>query len=404
MSTSFIYHCLGLVGYRYVKAEYKDSKMIITVHKNPYKVCCPDCESTNFIRRGKITRTFKTLPLGKKPILIKVDIQRIQCLDCGCLKQEKLNFADPKKTYTRAFERYVLSLVKLMTIQDVAIHLGISWNTVKEIHKKFLQKHFSKPNLKKLTIIAIDEISIGKGHNYLTIVLDLKTGAVVFIGDGKKADSLIPFWKRLKRAGAKIDAVAIDMAPAYIDAVTTNLPNTTIVFDHFHIIKYFNDKLSELRRKIYAETDNLFHQKLLKGTRWLLLKNPENLRETKNEKQHLQQALQINQPLAAAYYLKEDLRLLWTQKNKDKAEKHLSNWIRKALASGVLMLKKLAKTLAAHRSGILAYYDFKISTAPLEGTNNKIKTMKRQAYGYRDKQFLKLKIFALHKTKYALIG
>ena len=148
MSTSFIYHCLGLVGYRYIKAEYKDSRMIISVQKNPYKVCCPDCESTNFIRRGKITRTFKTLPIGKKPILIKVDIQRIQCLDCGCLKQEKLNFADPKKTYTRAFERYVLSLVKLMTIQDVAIHLGISWNTVKEIQKKFLQNHFSNPNFR----------------------------------------------------------------------------------------------------------------------------------------------------------------------------------------------------------------------------------------------------------------
>jgi transposase len=404
MSTSFIYHCLGLIGYQYLKTEYNSGKMIISIQRNPSKLCCPDCESTKFIRRGTINRTFKTLPIGKKPILIKVDIQRIQCLECGCVKQEKLNFADRKKTYTRAFERYVLSLVKLMTIQDVAIHLGISWNTVKEIQKKFLHKHFSKPNLKRVTVIAIDEISIGKGHKYLTIVLDLETGAVVFIGDGKKADSLIPFWKRLKRAGAKINAVAIDMAPAYIDAVTTNLPNTAIVFDHFHVIKYYNEKLSELRRKVHAETDNLFQKQILKGTRWLLLKNPENLRETKKEKQHLQQALQINKPLATAYYLKEDLRLLWNQKNKNDAENHLTNWITKALASGVKMLVKFANTLAAHRSGILAFYDYKISTAPLEGTNNKIKTMKRQAYGYRDKQFLKLKIFALHKSKYALIG
>jgi len=106
MSTSFIYHCLGLIGYQYLKAEYKDSKMIISVQKNPGKLCCPDCESTKFIRRGKITRTFKTLPIGKKPILIEVDIQRIQCLECGCVKQEKLNFADRKKTYTRAFFIY----------------------------------------------------------------------------------------------------------------------------------------------------------------------------------------------------------------------------------------------------------------------------------------------------------
>jgi len=203
------------------------------------------------------------------------------------------------------------------------------------------------------------------------------------------------------------------MSPAYIDAVTTNLPNTTIPTgrDHFHLIKYFNDKLSELRRQdlsrsvgIYHETSNLFHKQILNGTRWLLLKNPENLRETNNARQHLELALQINKPLATAYYLKEDLRQLWSQKNKAEAELYLKNWIAKAVASGIRMLKKFANTLAAHCSGILAFYDYPISTAPLEGVNNKIKTMKRQAYGFRDQEFLKLKILSLHQTKYALLG
>ena len=142
---------------------------------------------------------------------------------------------------------------------------------------------------------------------------------------------------------------------------------------------------------------------VLKGTRWLLLKNPENLKNWK-EHERLEEALRLNQPLATAYYLKEDLRQLWEQPDKDAATAFLQDWIARAQSSGIGILIKIAKTLALYRTGILAYYDYPISTGPLEGTNNKIKTMKRQAYGFRDLEFFKLKILALHETKYALVG
>ena len=145
-------------------------------------------------------------------------------------------------------------------------------------------------------------------------------------------------------------------------------------------------------------------KKVLKGTRWLLLKNPENLDEKKNERQRLEEALHFNKPLATAYYMKEDLRQIWKQLDKSKAATFLDDWIARAKASGIAMLVKFAGTMAIHRRGILAYYDFPVSTGPLEGTNNKIKTMKRQAYGFRDQEFFKLKILAIHETKYALIG
>ena len=102
--------------------------------------------------------------------------------------------------------------------------------------------------------------------------------------------------------------------------------------------------------------------------------------------------------------MKEELRLLWSKTDQEEAEAFLADWLNRAMVSGVRMLMKFAKTLAAHRTGILAYYDYPISTGPLEGTNNKIKTMKRQAYGFRDQEFFKLKILALHETKYALVG
>ena len=195
----------------------------------------------------------------------------------------------------------------------------------------------------------------------------------------------------------------MDMSPSFFSAVTTNLPNAAIVFDHFHIVKMFNDKLAALRRDLQrkAEEDD---KQVLKGTRWLLMKNPENLRQEYDEKERLESALQLNKPLAAAYYLKEDLRQLWSQKNKESASAFLDEWIARARIAEVKMLDKFANTLNRHRAGILAYYDYPISTGPLEGTNNKIKTLQRQAYGFRDMDFFKLKIHALHETKYALVG
>jgi transposase len=320
------------------------------------------------------------------------------------LRQVKVDFADYRRTYTKSFERYALDLLRHMTILDVARHLGVSWDVIKDIQKRHLKRRFSRPKLKSLRWIAIDEISIGKGQRYLTVVLDLKSGRVVYVGDGKGAEALEPFWKRLKGSKAKIKAVAMDMSPAYISAVSTNLKEAAIVFDHFHIIKLFNEKLTKLRRDLYREATDGLEKEVLKGTRWLLLKNPENLDEKRNESERLQEALQLNQPLATAYYMKEELRLLWDQPNKAAAEKLLLDWTAKAKVSGIQMLKKFANTLLAHRSGILAYYDFPISTGPLEGTNNKIKTMKRQAYGFRDMEFFKLRILAIHQTKYALVG
>ena len=145
-------------------------------------------------------------------------------------------------------------------------------------------------------------------------------------------------------------------------------------------------------------------KQVLKGTRWLLLKNRENLDPEKDEKRRLKEALALNEPLATAYYMKDDLRQFWDQPGKAFATMFLDGWIRRAEASGIRILQQMGKTLAAHRSGLLAYYDVMISSGPLEGTNNKIKTMKRQAYGFRDMEFFKLKILAIHETRYELVG
>jgi transposase len=404
MSTSLLYHAFSIRGYHYTRTDYQGGRTIFTIHQDPQTCRCSACGSPQVLSRGRVERRFRAVPIGSRPTFVVLPIPRVECQACGVVRQVKVAFADARRTYTSSFERYALELGRRMTIRDVARHLNVSWDVIKDIQKRDLSRRFAKPKLKHLRQIAIDEISIGKRHRYLTVVMDLESGAVVFVGDGKGSDALKPFWKRLRGSKAKIVAVAMDMSKAYRAAVSAHLPGAKIVFDHFHVIKLFNDKLSDLRRAVYREATDMMQKKVLKGSRWLLLKAAENLDPERDEEARLEKALELNKPLATAYYMKEDLRQFWSQPGKTFAGAFLTDWIRRAEASGIKALKQMGKTLAAHRSGLLAYYDAMITSGPMEGTNNKIKTMKRQAYGFRDKEFFKLKILAIHEAKYELIG
>lgn len=403
MSGDLLYHTLQVRGYRLTKSEPDDYGILLYVDPLPHRVCCPCCGSRDVLRRGSKQRWFRGVPAGSRMTWIVATIPRVQCRRCGVTRQINHGLAERRRVYTHAFARYALELSRRMTIQDVAKHLCISWDVVKEIQRAHLQRHYARPPLGDVEQIAIDEICIGRGHRYLTIVLDLDSGAILFVGEGKNAAALRPFWKRLRRSRAKIKAVAIDMSRAYIKAVTTQLPNAAIVFDRFHITKLMNEKLTTLRRQLYHEATGQQKQ-VLKGSRWLLLKHPDNLDASRDEVGRLYAALRLNESLATAYYLKEELRQIWEQPDKRFARRALHSWYHQAQASGIRVLQEMARTLAAHEYGILAWYDYPISTGPLEGTNNKTKTMQRQHYGLRDHEFLILKLYALHETRYALVG
>jgi transposase len=299
----------------------------------------------------------------------------------------------------------VLGLAGMMTMLDISRWLGVGWDCVKGIVKEQLRKRYSRPNLSKLRYLAIDEISVRKGHKYLTLVMNLESGEVLFVGDGKGAEALKPFWEMLGSGKKKkIKAVSIDLGAAYIKAVSENLPKAKIVFDHFHVVKLMNEKLDGLRRSLYHEINDILEKKALKGSKWILLKNPENLSDKHDERQRLAEILKLNAPLAAAYYMKEDLRQIWAQEDKNRAGMVLQNWSKTAMTSGVRALMEIGKTIAKYRNGILNWYEHPISSGPLEGTNNKIKTLKRQAYGFRDLEFFKLRIMNIHMATYAFTG
>lgn len=406
MSTSLWYHAFGIRGrgWRHSRTDFSDGVVVATMEQDGSYFACPVCHARNVIRVGTVTRRLRAGNFNSKAFYVEAVVQRVKCKQCGAVRQMGIPFANEHSRYTKGFERYVLDLSKEMTIHALAKHLGVSWDVVKDIQKRYLGRKFPPVKLKGLKAIGIDEIYLGKKHRFRTVVLDLVSGAVVFVGQGKGAAALDPFWKKLGKNKDKILAVAADLSPAYTQAVREHLPKATLVFDHFHVIKLMNEKLTELRRELYREATELLQKEVLKGIRWLLVKNSGNLDDKRNERQRLEEALRINEPLAKAYYMKEELGLVWKQPDKTAAREFLNDWIARAQVSGVRMLQKFATTLAVHREGILAYYDHPISTGPLEAVNNKIKLMQRQAYGYRDIHFFTLKIYACHQMKYALVG
>jgi len=293
MSTSILYHACGIVGYDYVSTRYIDDTLEFTIRDRPSKLCCSVCKSHKVTCRGKKRRRFRAGQICRKKMFIVLDVQRLECSACGAIRQAAIRFADPRVSYIRAFERYVIDLLGMATIDDVARHVGLAWDVVKDIQKRHLKRKYSKPNLAGLKRLAIDEIAVAKGHRYLTVVMDLTTGAVVFVGDGKGADALDPFWLQMRVTRFNIEAVATDMSAAYVSAVRNHLPNAKLVLDHFHVVKSMNEKLSNIRRDLYRDA-LVEDKKILKGTRWLLLKNPENLDAKRNEKARLEEALSIN--------------------------------------------------------------------------------------------------------------
>lgn len=405
MSTSILYNVFGIRGgYQYSRTDYVEGKVVFSIDQPREKLRCSHCGAKEVHVKTHERRNFRTVPVGSRPMVISLPIARVACQKCGKVRQVDVPFAGERVSYTKSFERYVLDLSAYMTIQDLANHLDVSWDLIKGIQKRFLKKKFSQPKLRHVKVIAIDEIHMGRGAKFATVVLDLISGAVLFVAKGRGKDPLRPFWQRLKRSRAKIAAVATDMSGGYTAAIKEAIPKAVHVYDRFHVVKLFNEKLSELRRDLYRQLTDVLDKKVLKGIRWLLLKRPENLNARKNERQRLEEALALNQPLATAYYMKELLQEFWEQDSKTAARELMDDWIHLANASGIRILMDFAKTLAVHRTGLLAWYDYPISTGPLEATNNKIQLLKRQAYGYRDNEFFYLKIYSLHLSRYALIG
>lgn len=328
-------------------------------------------------------------------VILILHYRKVRCPDCG-IRVEYHDFVAPYARYTHRLAQFVFQLCQHMTVTDVATLLHLSWHQVKEIDKSELRKRHAKPDISNLRILSVDEISIRKHHHYLTIICNFETGQVVGVAENRDYLALANFLKNLPSAVREhIEAVAIDMWDPYIKAITTYCPKSAIVFDLFHVTAAFSRLIDKVRNLEYRKADPMLRG-LMKGSRFLLLKNPQNLRG--DEQPRLKAILKNNEALALLYILKDYLKRLWQYRYRAAAEKFLTYWCQLALQSGIRQLYTFVNMLFKYSYGILNHCKYQIHTGKLEGINNKIKVIKRKAFGYHDMQYFALKIIAATAT------
>jgi transposase len=403
-TTSFLYHAQGLQGYAHLRTEHQGGAEYHHVRLVEQNRRCRLCDARwwQLGLAGRFTRTFRALPVGSRRQYIVLHGHRQSCKACDQTAREPVSFADGNRRYTKRFGRYVVSLCTLMPVMHVAGLLGVGWDLVKDLFKEHLTGRLRRRRLGNVRYLAVDEFATHKGHKYMTVVLNLQTGEILHAHEGKGAEALVPFLKRLRRSRAQLKAIAIDMSSAYQKAVRDVFGDTVdIVFDRYHAVALVNGAIDETRREIMRSLA-ADEKQAVKGTRFLLLTGGEKLNDTARER--LSELKDLNEPLFEAYLLKERFRRLWERGDEAEAQKFLKTWLQDARALDNPAFTRLATTFHELRKGILAWFRHRITTGPLEGLNNKIKVLKRQVYGLRDMAYFKLRLYFIHEATYSITG
>lgn len=320
MSTSLLYHAFCVRSYDHVRTEYRDGAVYEHLHKKRYAQRCAGCGSASVTQQGRSTVTVRTLPIGRHPVFLVLHLHRLRCRSCGLLRQDRRDVAPPRKSYSFALARLVLDLCKEMSLSAVAKHLQLDWHICKDILHSDLGQRKQRLRLRRVRRIAIHEIFVKSPYQFLTVVVDLDSGQVLHVGAGKDAAALRPFFVRLHACRAKLVAIAVDMSAAFLRAIEEDGPkDVLIIHDRFHIMKLMNQVLDQVRR---SEQNRLEAQgkKVLKGGRYLLLRNRVDVEQDFDTSRRLGELLAANQTLHKVYLLKEELRLLWEQSTRLEAE------------------------------------------------------------------------------------
>ncbi len=336
---------------------------------------------------------------------LRVPRARLRCPTCGPTV-EAVAWLDKHQRMTTRLADKIALLAQVLPLRHVAQWFGVHWATVKLLHQRALEAQLgpiTAASLAGVRLLAIDEFAIQKGHRYATVVVDAETKRVLWVARGRERASLRGFFDALGPAGcARIEAAAMDMWEPFRDELRAHCPQAAIVFDLFHVVaKYGREVIDRVR---VDETNRIARangpgdlatraaRRVIKGTRWLLLKSRANT--SRAERVRLDELLAANQSLFITYVLKDDLKQLWHFRYPRAALRFWRSWYDRAVASGLPPLIKFANLLAPNLPGILAHCRYPLHTGLVEGINNKIKVLKRMAYGYRDDAYFFLKIRA----------
>lgn len=356
-----------------------------------YRPVCHACGGPARTVHSHGRKFVRDLPFGGHEMMLQVEYRKIWCDACGGVRVEQLEFVDASQRVTNRLAAYAVQLCRAgLSVQAVARHLDLDPKTVKTLEKAALEVEFGQTRYEGLRRLAIDEIAVRKGHSYMTVVLDYDTGRVVWMGDGRQIDTLDRFFENMpEHVRNGIQAVALDMWDAFINAVKRWCPSADIVFDLFHVVKAFNKVIDDIRNEEFRKSDQQGRE-LLKGSKYLLIRRGENLR--RDQRARLKEILAANERLNAVYWLKDLLKHIWEYISPSWASSAIDAWQAVAEAVGHPALRRFARMLEKYRYGILNHCKHPIHTSKLEGVNNKIKVIKRIAYGFHDLEYFTLKV------------
>src|SRR5712691_11046427 len=335
-------------------------------------------------------RRLRDLPWGTWAVWLRVEVHRVRCRRCG-VRTEQLPFAPGKVHYTARLEAAVAQDCEAAPVYRVAAQRGLPPETVRRMDKRVLRRWAAARPHTPLRYLGVDEIYLGKRDKFLTVVSDLDTGEPLWAGLERKRETLDRFFAEAlppprRRA---VRAVCVDMWEPFAQSLRAHLPHARLVYDKFHVLRHVNDAVDETRRAEFFRKGGAARG-LLRGKRWLLLRRWAHLE--REERRLVKELLALNRRLAKAYLLKEQLAHLWDYTYEGAARRFLTTWLRALRWQRLPAFRRAAQLLLRHRDGILAYCHEKVPFGKVEAINGNIRALLRRGRGYRDHEYLLLKV------------
>ena len=374
---------LGLSGASVIDVSFTAEGVLVTVRLRRRRRVCSICGQIGrqLQVHDRRLKRWRHLDLGASRCWIECELRRLRCRDCG-VRSEPVPWARAGARHTRDFEDTVAWLAQQMAFAPIARLLRVGWHTIGPIVARVTADHLDERRLDGLVCIGVDEIAYRRHHRYLTSVADHATGAIVWCRPGRNSATLQAFFDELGERKDSIRAVSIDMSGEYQRAIRDAIPDTEICFDPFHVCRLASRATDQVRRDEWNAHDRSHTAtgRWVKGTRWSLLKAPEN--QTIGQLATLADVQDHNRRLYRAFLLREELRLLYHLPDTELAPAHLDAWLTWATRSRLRPFMRLARTLRAHRDGILAAIRLGLSNGRLEGLNSKIRLISHRSFGF----------------------
>lgn len=364
---------------------------ILTIQLTPTAAGVCRCGRTVSLVHDVTPRLVRESAILDYRVLLCVPVRRLRCNCCG-VRTEVISWLQPRARLTNRFIQQVEQLLRLMPIQHVVQLTGLHWHTLKQLDKQRLARAVTEPDWSRVRRLVMDEFALFKGHRYATVIADADTHQVLWVGEGRSREAIRPFFIQLGEHCQHIEAVAMDMNTAFDLEVKAYCPQAEVVYDLFHVVaKYGREVIDRVRvdRANELKTDPQRRRRVKRG-RWVLLNNRDNM--TSQQHAYLDELLAENRSLMVVYLLKEQLKELWYAASREAALEAWALWWQQVKESGIAPLIHFAQKLKSYLDGIVSSACYRLHTCRLEGMNNKIKVIKRMAYGYRDAAYFFLKI------------